>query len=63
VVEEDVECDAVTAVVGRGKGAEATAERGRAVVGEDLDEEGEAVGSGAWSEPEWEVGMSEVAGW
>jgi hypothetical protein len=20
-------------------------------------------GSGAWSEPEWEVGMSEVAGW
>lgn len=42
VVDEDVERHAVPGVVRRGERAEAAAERPRAVVGEDLDEEGEA---------------------
>ena len=42
MVEEDVERDVVPGVVGCGEGAEAAADWGRAVVGEELDEEGEA---------------------
>lgn len=44
VVEEDVERDAVPIVVSCGERAEAAAKRGRPVVGEELDEEGEAAG-------------------
>ena len=47
VVEEDVERDAVPVIVSGGEGAEAAAKRGRPVVGEELDEEGEAAGIGA----------------
>lgn len=41
-----MERDAVAAVVGGGEGAEAAAKRSRAVVGEELDVEGEAAGVG-----------------
>lgn len=42
VIDEDVEVDAIAGVVCGGEGAQAAAEGGDAVVGEDLDDEGEA---------------------
>lgn len=42
-----MERDAVPVVVRGGKGSEAAAKRGGPIVGEKLDEEGEAAGVGA----------------